>query len=341
MTKNSFFYNDELDLIALVKIIWNYKIKLITITIVSLLVGFGYNYQLPDTYINSIEIKSSNQDEFIKILAINNLLNTRTTFYNKNNQNSQMKQFEMNQLILNKFIHELEDYEEFIFVIKDLKKIKKIISKFPVNDQEKKIFKYAKLLQIEPKKDDKNSYTLRLNWHDSEESIIILRDTINLTLKNLEKSIFKTMEEKLNIEKKKLLINNLTRIDFLKEQSLIAKKLGIKVSQINVDKTEKFYLSDENTSYYLRGYVAIDEEIRLLKRRNFRNIELIQQEIDIEKNKNFKWIRYNTYSVESKPLKKTELILIMSIILGLSIGILYVIISHLFKVNNNSKKRNN
>ena len=130
MTKNSFYYNDELDLIALVKIIWNYKIKLITIIIVSLLVGFGYNYQLPDTYINSIEIKSSDQDEFIQISAINSLLNTPTKFVNKDNLN-----FQMNKFILNKFIHELEDYGEFIFVIKDLKKIKKIISKSPVSDQ--------------------------------------------------------------------------------------------------------------------------------------------------------------------------------------------------------------
>ena len=95
------------------------------------------------------------------------------------------------------------------------------------------------------------------------------------------------MEEKLNVKKKKLLINNIVRIDFLKEQSIIAKKLGIKVSQINVEKIGNNYLPEsseenllsnynQNTSYYLRGHVAIDEEIRLTKRRNYKNVELIQ-----------------------------------------------------------------
>ena len=40
-------YDDEIDLIALFKIIWEGKIKILLITIISFLVGFGYNSQIP------------------------------------------------------------------------------------------------------------------------------------------------------------------------------------------------------------------------------------------------------------------------------------------------------
>ena len=59
MKKNSPLYDDEIDLIALFKIIWDGKIKILLITIISFLVGLGYNSQIPRNYLNSLTINPS------------------------------------------------------------------------------------------------------------------------------------------------------------------------------------------------------------------------------------------------------------------------------------------
>lgn len=344
MSKNPIFYNDELNLITLIKIIWINKIKIIFITMISVIIGIGYNYQLPNTYINTIEIKSNKQDEFIKLSAINDLLNL-TSFDNQNSKNSD---FIMHEFIFNKFINELEDYVEYISVIKKIEEVKKKISKLEKKDQQKELFKYASLLQIEAKKDKKKKdeiIIIKLKWNNPKDSIIILENTLNLTLNNLNKSIFKFLEEKLTLTKKIILINDLKRIDFLNEQRIIAKKLNIddnETENISIPNYSEKNINlnfNANTSYYLRGYLAIDEEIKLIKSRKYQNLKFIEQELNQEKNKNFKWVNYNLYTIKSEQVKKTKLILIMSIILGLSIGILYVIISNSFQAAIIPKKR--
>lgn len=58
-----------------------------------------------------------------------------------------------------------------------------------------------------------------------------------------------------------------TKIDFLQEQSRMAKKLGLrKNTMIGDEKGEILNLLREST-YYLRGYDVIDEEIKLIKNR--------------------------------------------------------------------------
>ena len=52
MKKNSPLYDDEIDLIALFKIIWDSKIRILLISIISFLVGLGYNSQTPINYLN-------------------------------------------------------------------------------------------------------------------------------------------------------------------------------------------------------------------------------------------------------------------------------------------------
>ena len=101
MKKNSPLYNDEIDLIALFKIIWDGKIKILLITIISFFVGIVYYSQIPVNYTNSLTIKPSKPIEFLKLENINELL--------KSNQS--------NLLYLDKFINELEDYEKFLLYI--------------------------------------------------------------------------------------------------------------------------------------------------------------------------------------------------------------------------------
>ena len=96
MENKSLLHNDEIDLVSLIKTIYNEKIKVIIITIISLFIGIGYNSQLsPSSHLHSLTIKTSDNSEFarlnsvtyyfqsIKNLNFNSLQSTQNFNFNK------------------------------------------------------------------------------------------------------------------------------------------------------------------------------------------------------------------------------------------------------------------
>ena len=135
MKKNSPLNDYEIDLITLFKIIWNGKKKILLITIISFLAGYVYDSQIPRNYFNSLTINPSDNTEFLKFDNIEKLI--------KSNQSNQINQiYQSNQSYLTKFFNELEDYEEFLLIIQNTKKIQENISKLNIEDQEIELFKF-------------------------------------------------------------------------------------------------------------------------------------------------------------------------------------------------------
>ena len=319
MKKKSPLYNDdEIDLIALFKIIWKGKIKILLITIISFLIGFGYSTQIPINYVSSLPIKKSHNSEYNKFVYLENLIKL-----NRGYQINQTNQ--LNEEILNRFIGELKDYEEFLFILKNNIKVRENFENLPIEDQEKKLFSYANLLNIiEPKINEIgiNNIHLKLNftWKDPDEAKDILRDTLNLTLNNLEKSIYEELEQSLKLKKEVTFNKDRERINYLQEQSSIARELNIKDNEMF-----------KSGPYYVRGYQAIDKEIDLIKNRDYKNFKFFEQEINSFKKEKIQWINYNIYLIETKSLKNTTPILIKSVLLGFILSILYVFFSNIFK----------
>jgi len=243
---------------------------------------------------------------------------------------------------LTKFVNELEDYEEFLLSIKNTKKIQENILKLNIEDQEKETFRYAKLLEIVKPKKEEEKYTINFTWHDPNEAKKILQDALNLTSKNLKRSIDLELSQRLEYKKKLLFNDELIRLDYLNEQSAIAKELNIIDNQIdNVNLSQSSVSLNINTAdiaYYLRGYKAIDKEIELIKNREHQNLKFIEQEINDLKNTEIKFAEYNIYLMNIKSLKNTKLILSISILLGLIVGIFYVLISNAIQSQTVSKK---
>ena len=285
--------------------------------------------QIPINYLNSLTINPSNDIELIKLANIQKLI--------KSNQSNQS-----NQSNLVRFINELEDYEEFLLTIKNTKKVQEDILKLNIEDQEIELFKYAKLLEIVKPKKDEESFTIDYKWHDPDEAKKILQETLNLTSKNLKRSIDLELSQLLEFEKKLLINKDLERLDYLKEQSAIAKELNIIDNQIdNVNLSQSnvsLNISTADIAYYLRGYKAIDKEIELIENRDHQNLKFIEQEINDLKNKEIEFVKYNVYLMDHISLKNTKLILVISILLGLIVGIFYVLISNAFKLKKVSKR---
>jgi len=334
MKKNSPLYDDEIDLIALFKIIWDGKIKILFITIISFFLGFVYNSQIPVNYTNSLTIKPSKPTEFLKLENINELLKL-----NQSNQSNQS-----NQLYLDRFINELDDYEEFLLNIQNTKKIQEHFSKISIEDQEKELFKYAKLLEIVMPEKIEQNYIINFNWYNPEDAQKILQDTLNLTSKNLKERIDLELEQNIELQKKLLLNVDRIRLDYLKEQSAIALELNIVDNQIdNVNLSQSsvsFNINTADIAYYLRGYKAIDKEIELIENRDYQNLKFIEEELNSFKAQNIKFVDYNIYLMDVKLLKDSKLILQISILLGLIVGIFYVFISNVFQPKKRSRITN-
>ena len=66
--------NDEIDLKNLFKVIWDGKIKIFSISIISFLIGYVYYIQLPTNYSNQIVISKVGNYELFEYSSINKLM---------------------------------------------------------------------------------------------------------------------------------------------------------------------------------------------------------------------------------------------------------------------------
>ena len=169
-----------------------------------------------------------------------------------------------------------------------------------------------------------------------------MQDILNLTSKNLKRSIDLELLQLLEFEKRLLLSKNLNRLDYLKEQSAIARELKIidnQIDSVNLSQAAvSLNISTADIVYYLRGYKAIDKEIELIQNRESQNLKFIEQEIKDFKDTEIEFVKYNIYSMKSNSLKNTKSILTTSILLGLIVGIFYVLISNALQSQTLSKK---
>ena len=325
MNRKSSSNDDEIDLIYLIKIILNGKIKIFIITIISFLIGLGYSHKIPNNYLNSLKINKSVNSEFNKLIYVAKMIETNQTI--PTNQASQV-----NKIILDRFMSELKDFKEFILNLRYTKKFKENYSKLSIKDQEKELLKYIKLLDIVEPTNDQDYLIINLKWNNTDEASNILEDTINLTLKNLENSIYKLFEQSLEFEKKINLNTDRERLDYLTEQSSIARELGIIDNQIdNVNLSQSNVSLNINTAdiaYYLRGYKAIDKEIELIKNRDYKKFKFIKQELNFLKKEKINWVNYNINLIDTKLLKDTQSIILNSIMAGLIFGVFFVLLSY-------------
>jgi cell division septal protein FtsQ len=86
------------------------------------------------------------------------------------------------------------------------------------------------------------------------------------------------------------------------------------------------------------GYKAIDKEIELIQNREYKNFKSIKQELNFLKNEKINFIDYDINLIKVKRLKNIQSILVISILLGLILGIFYVLITNKFQSKISDKK---
>ena len=334
MTKKLSTQYDEIDLLELFKVLWKKKIAIIFITIISVSIAFAYNYSKPESFNNKIEIKKSDDVKFLKFSGLFGFLD----FYQEENE---LTKKNISEKFLERFVNKLMDYNELVFVLKNYNKNNKDFSELSSNEVQA-LFNSAKRFKIYNLTLDNDgtinntpnqNYVLNFDWNKRSEGRDILKETLKLALKNFGNEICEELEELLEIKINNTLNADSSRINYLMEQSVIAKELDIADNQVdNINLPQSYVLFNINTTdvaYYLRGYKAIEKEINNIQKRKYSEFEKYRKQINSLKEMNIEWVNYNIYLMDTETKKNSsQLLIIISIFIGLLIGIFYAVISN-------------
>jgi len=362
--------DDEIDLGKIILDLWEGKWKIITSTLIAFTIGLGFLFTKPQPSYQAItEIKPLNSIQVRKYNSLNSF-----EFFQITPQN-----------LVNLYVEQVEFKLIFLDVIKDLDIYKK--SDYDTEeDYDNEILKLVSKIEIlfpndndNKKNKDINKYHQILFSHTDQKlwkNILTEFDKINHELirsELIERFNQKTLIEKLkikfelediekNIKAQKIIYNLKTqnRLAFLEEQAQLARTLNIKTntfeSQNFDNKNVTITNIDTKSSFYLRGYEAIEKEIALIKSRkeekNYINelVELEQKKYLLNEDKNLERIKeifLNTpitkkenFIAVNLNIEETEFeyennqkytTLILAIFLGLFIGSIYVLFSNALK----------
>ena len=338
MKKNLTLHNDEIDLTEILLTLWSEKKIIIIITFFSILIAIGYIYQKPSSFRSSLIISKSTSSQFIKFLPLIEFLREEK----KKEDNLAQEKLIDSKHILDRFRSEIMDYDEVIAVLKNTEIIKKEISQLSEKDQLNVLYNYAQLLTLNKgKKDDE--IILEFIWPNKSESRNIIEQIMKLTLVNLKKTLFSDITDYFKIKKNAKINIDLKRIEFLTEQSSIARGLNLAESEetnIIYGENNLSLNITQDLAYYLRGYKAIDKEIYLVEQRKYDYLAELEELINTLKASETKWVEYNIFLLKTKSINYSKAeILMASIVLGLIIGGIYVLISNRLLVSKSTRTK--
>jgi len=351
MGKKTLIYkNDEIDIGEIFIILWNLKIKITLIALISFVIFVGYDNsrpKKPNVFKSTLTIKSAKENEFFILKSLQNEIVNVNEFGKDTLKKNLTDVTNYNVRVLHRFIEELLDYQELVSVLKKNENIKKDISELSEYDKQQKLYGYTKLFTVEksPSETQNHEYTLRFTWQgDQGESIDILDQVLKLALMNLRASILKELEDNYKNKKEFIVNRDLRRIKYLLDQSELAKKLGIisSVNKYNFDLSKNLDYSENNLAipYYLRGSDAIDMEIDLFKNRKYLKLEDIENKISLLQKRDIKFVDYNIFLLNSKLQNANNtLSLSLKILLSLIIGVVCAFIFNAFQSYQDTGKR--
>ena len=391
MPKNYQIDNHEIDLIKLMFTVWKGKWKVIIAVFISLITAIIYQSNQSTNFSSITEVKPLNTLETKKYLFLNSIVDA----FVETKKSSSSEIFLKNEEPIDKGITNLTLLDLYIDILRDRSIFEDAIRKFNLleasqyrNDQEysEAIIRLASSIEIispqvynQTTKENLTSsyYTINFIYSNAEKwkSALIYIDEI--ANKNVKKNIIKQInyaisnleeKQKFRLEDIKVEIKNhfidyerlvSDRVSYLKEQSEIAKRLGIAKNTIEVQ-TFGNILSNVQTDspFYLRGYEAINKEIELMEGRENKKAfigglmdleqskRVIEQDKTIERTKlivKSALLNNNEFSAASVDIAGTKFtyknynkLFGIAILIGLIVGMFFVIISNefrLYKIN--------
>jgi LPS O-antigen subunit length determinant protein (WzzB/FepE family) len=359
-------YDDKIDLFEFFETLWDGKWKIILTTFVAAIIGVVVSVVKPNSFEVSTPIQSGKQSVFITYTSLNDLL--------KSNQFS----FSVNENSIFKiFIEEFNDYEEMVDAVSTSEFVQKSIKDLDDDDKQRALIDFAKAFELKAPSKNKENWTLSFDWHDDIEGAKLFNDAIRQTLSNTKNISVSNVNElaeaidirntrnleqlrnKISLIEKNQIDRNKERIQYLREQSAIAKELGIETNRLDANALSQssqsaisFSVNSNDVPFYLRGYKAIDKEIALIESRSDEEKlliadgyiqtkeKIISLETDLSSSQLRNaaeviandipndWVQFDLSIADVKSQKKSMLYVALSIVLGGMVGAMYVLISN-------------
>ena len=358
--------NDEIDLIELFQTVWDGRWKIVRIAFLSLLgvVGFQFTQPAP-SFVATTEIKPINSVEAERYTAINALGFFKVT----------------PSLLFDLYKEQLEERVLFEDAIRKfgLLDASRYEDETAYNDA---VIELAASIEILPPSnldgkgktaDIRRYWELVFEFNDDDkwkEALRFVNDSASETVRNI---LTKSFETSLLVAKQKksfetedliILIDNLLsdydrkisdRLEFLKEQAAIARKLGVAKNTIEAQtfSAQNGMIANfkTDTPFYLRGYEAIEKEIELVETRKNKEafakglLELEQKKRALEQDKtlerteslfaltpiaspnDFVAVSISVGATDFENKSMRLLMLALALVFGGMIGVMYVLIS--------------
>lgn len=373
MTEINPKYDNEIDLIEFFELLWQGKWKIIAITFVAAVIGVGYNVLKINSFEVSTPIQSGNQSVFISYTSLNELLSSEGMLFN---EGTNPYGYVINsESIFQMFKSEFNDYEEIINAVSTSKFVQQSIKDLDEDDKQTALIKFAKAFKIKAPSTNGGNWTLTFEWHDDIEGLRLLNDAINQTLLNTKNLLISNINNladvvdirhsrnleklynELSLIKQNQIYKNNKRINYLLEQSYIARELGIETNKIDdnalgLSSQIAISLNSSEIPYYLRGYKAIEKEISLIQKRSDEDnllaadgyLQIKDEIVLLENNLSSSqlriaskvlanespndWVDFNLAFADVKSQKKYKLYVSLSVVLGGMVGVMYVLISN-------------
>ena len=359
-------YDDEIDLFEFFETLWDGKWKIILTTFVAAIIGVVFSVVKPNSFEVTTPIQSGKTSDFIQYTTLNNLLKSNN-FSLSIDENSMFKMF----------IAEFNDYEEMVDAVSKSEFVQKSIKDLEDGDKERALIDFAKAFELKAPSKNEENWTLSFEWHDDIEGRQLLNEAISQTLSNIRnvtQANFNDLAEaidirntlnleklrnKLSIIEKNQIDRNKKRVQYLREQSAIAKELGIETNRLDANALSQssqnaisLSVNSNDVPFYLRGYKAIDKEIALIESRSDEERlltadgyiqtkeEIVSLETDLSSSQLRKaaeviandipndWVQFDLAIADVKSQKKSMLYVALSIVLGGMVGAMYVLISN-------------
>ncbi len=390
-------YDDEIDLLSLIQTLWDGKWKIAFVTACSVLSVIGFNIVKPNTtFIAKTEIKPITSLEVDKYSLFNSSLKLieqekiEQKVIKENDENIEKNEtsiFEITQKSLLKlYIEEVEEGTLLEAAIDKFDLINK--NNFDSNtDYKEAVEKFAseiKVLKPTKKNTTISHHVIEAEYNNKDKWKELLTFVNNEANRKVKSSITDRFATKLSIQnlKKKFAVKDLEikienvkkdydriakdRIAFLTEQAAIARKLGIQKNTISSQRfsTQNTFVTNVkiDAPFYVRGFIAIEEEINQIKNRKNKNsfiknlYVLEQKKRDLEQDQslvrakdlfyktplnqnNFQATIVKVATTDFEIYDYKNLYYALAIIFGFIIGVVYVLINNALQ-NRKSYKLN-
>jgi LPS O-antigen subunit length determinant protein (WzzB/FepE family) len=357
------YADDEIDLVELLQTIWDEKWTVVGIAVLAAVFGGLFAFLRPASFVATTEIKP--------------ITSTQAQAYRANNA---LGFFEISPAQLRGlFIEQLEERSLFEAATRKHKLIARADFESET-DYEAAIVALAAEITIQPpvNVDGEEKGEIRRNWSvlfegaDADKWLAVLRDVKQGSTEAVRSGLVDRFNTALAVSKQSKAFqledietsieNALTdyerstsdRLEFLSEQALIARKLGVSKNTLEA---QTFSASNgivanvqSDTPFYLRGFEAIEKEIELIKGRENKSafisglLELEKAKRDLIQDKQleraerlftttpvldaevFAAVEMEVFATEIESKSKRSLILALSLVLGGMVGVIFVLI---------------